>query len=104
MNKKSTDIICYLSIIGFFISIFAGDFNNSKFHLNQSLVINIGIILARIVSGILNKIPYIGYIFSISVDIIIIIPLIIALIYGLVSAINEEERSVPILGDIKLIK
>lgn len=39
MNKKITDIIAYLTWVGLIIAFVAGDKEESKFHLNQSLVI-----------------------------------------------------------------
>ena len=39
MSKKLTDVVAYLSWIGLLIAFVAGDRENCKFHLNQSLVI-----------------------------------------------------------------
>lgn len=34
MNKKTTDVVAYLTPIGFFISYFLGTREESRFHLN----------------------------------------------------------------------
>lgn len=41
MDKKTTDIVAYLTWIGFIIALVSGDKENSKFHLNQALVLNL---------------------------------------------------------------
>ena len=47
MNKKVTGIVSYITIIGWIIAFLAGDKEGAKFHLNQSLVIN----LASLING-----------------------------------------------------
>ena len=48
MSKKLTDVVAYLSWIGLLIAFVAGDRENCKFHLNQSLVIWLaGVALGR---------------------------------------------------------
>lgn len=39
MNKRTTDIVAYLTWVGLLIALVAGDRDASRFHLNQSLVI-----------------------------------------------------------------
>ena len=41
MNKRTTDIVAYLSWIGLLVAFLAGDKENSKFQINQALVIMI---------------------------------------------------------------
>ena len=53
MSKKLTDVVAYLSWIGLLIAFIAGDRENCKFHLNQSLVIW----LAGVVLGVVAIIP-----------------------------------------------
>ena len=53
MSKKLTDVVAYLSWIGLLIAFVAGDRENCKFHLNQSLVIW----LAGVVLGVVAIVP-----------------------------------------------
>ena len=39
MNKRTTDVVAYLTWVGLLIALVAGDRYESRFHLNQSLVI-----------------------------------------------------------------
>ena len=88
MDKRTTEIVAYLTWIGLFIAILAGDRDGAKFHINQALVI--------MLFAILSIIPCVGWIWAIIV--------IVLWAMGLISAINGEEKAVPILGQIKIIK
>ncbi len=88
MSKQATDIIAYITWIGFFIALIAGDRQASKFHLNQALVLNL--------FSLLSIIPLVGWIWGIVV--------FIFWIMGLVSACSGEEKPVPLLGGIKILQ
>ena len=51
LDKKTTDIVAYLTWIGLLIAIFLGDREGSKFHINQALVIWIAGLLIAIFLG-----------------------------------------------------
>lgn len=97
MNKKVTGIVSYITIIGWIVAFLAGDKEGAKFHLNQALVLE----LASLINGyIVAMIPIIGPL----VSVVISIGLFVLWILGLVAAIKEEEREIPVLGQIKLLK
>ena len=96
MDKKVTSIVAYLSWIGLLIAFVAGDREGAKFHLNQSLVIW----LAGIVLGVVMIVPVLGWL----VDLVGGIFLFICWIIGLVSAIQGQEKEIPLLGKIQLLK
>ena len=101
MNKKVTGIVSYITIIGWIIAFLAGDKEGAQFHLNQSLVINLASLINNLVlSRILALIPVVGWI----VSLVISIALLVFWILGLVAAIKEEEKEVPVLGQIKILK
>ena len=97
MSKKATDIVAYITIIGWIIAYFAGNKEESKFHLNQALVLDVAeiilSILAKIFSGLL------GWILGI-IDLVLFVLWII----GLVHACKGEDKAVPILGGIQILK
>mgnify|MGYP000026080199 FL=1 len=88
MDAKTTGIVAYLTWIGFIIAICAGDKEGAKFHLNQALVV--------LLFSLLSVIPCIGWIWGIF--------MLVCWIMGLIAAINEEEKEIPLLGKIKIIK
>ena len=88
MDAKTTGIVAYLTWIGFIIAICAGDKEGAKFHLNQALVI--------LLFSLLSIIPCIGWIWGIF--------MVVCWFIAFIAAINEEEKEIPLLGKIKIIK
>lgn len=88
MNARTTSIIAYLTWVGLLIAILAGDKDGAKFHINQALVI--------LLFSLLSAIPCIGWIWGIFI--------VVCWFIGLIAAINQEEKQVPLIGGIKLIK
>ena len=88
MDKKTTSIVAYLIWIGLLIAILAGDKEGAKFHVNQALVIWL--------FSLLSIIPCIGWIWAIFI--------FVCWIIGLIAAINQEEKEVPLIGKIRLLK
>lgn len=89
MDTKTTGIVAYLTWIGLLIAFLAGDKEGAKFHINQGLVL----VIASIICGI---IPFLGW----AAEIFVFVCWIIAF----VGAINGEEKEMPLLGKIKIIK
>ena len=87
MDKKTTSIVAYITWIGLIIAFCAGDKEGAKFHLNQALVI--------LLFSLLSVIPCIGWLWGIF--------MIVCWVMGLIAAISEEEKPVPLLGGIKLL-
>lgn len=96
MDKKVTGIVAYLTWIGLVIAFVAGDKEGAKFHLNQSLVIW----LSGVVLGVVMVIPILGWIVGMVGGIF----LFVCWIMGLVYAIKEEEKEIPLIGKIHLLK
>ena len=96
MDKKTTGIVAYLTLIGWIIAYLAGDKEGAKFHLNQALVI----LLANVAGIILQIIPVVGWILGSLWNVFVLV----CWILGLIAAINQEEKEVPLLGKIKILK
>ncbi|GFI15448.1 MAG: hypothetical protein HFI43_05070 [Lachnospiraceae bacterium] len=88
MDTKATSIVAYLTWIGLLLAILAGDKEGAKFHINQALVI--------LLFSLLSIIPCLGWIWGIF--------MVVCWIMGLVAAINQEEKEVPLIGKIRLLK
>lgn len=88
MDAKTTGIVAYLTWIGLLIAVLAGDKEGAKFHVNQALVI--------LLFSLLSIIPCIGWVWGIF--------MIVCWIMGLIAAINQEEKEVPLIGKIRLLK
>lgn len=88
MDQKTTSIVAYITWIGLIIAFCAGDKEGAKFHLNQALVI--------FLFSLLSIIPCIGWIWGIF--------MLVCWIMGLIAAINQEEKRVPLIGEIQILK
>ena len=84
MDKKTTSIVAYITWIGLIIAFCAGDKEGAKFYLNQALVV--------FLFSLLSVIPCIGWIWAIF--------MLVCWIMGLIAAINQEEKPVPLIGGI----
>lgn len=99
MDKKTTGIIAYLTIVGWLIAYLTGDKEGAKFHLNQSLVLAIAEIVLSILTRVLTHLPLGGI-----VSAICSIALFVFWIMGFVSACKDEEKPVPVIGTIQILK
>ena len=89
MDKKMTGIVAYITWIGLIIALVAGDKEGAKFHINQSLAI-------WLVGTVGGFIPI--------VNIFVAILCLVCWVMGLIYAIQEVEKGVPLIGKIKLLK
>ena len=88
MDSKTTGIVAYITWIGLLVALVAGDREGAKFHLNQAPVIWL--------AGLFAVIPCIGWIWGIFC--------FVCAVMGFIAALNGEEKEVPLLGKIKLLK
>ena len=88
MDAKTTSIVAYLTWIGLIIAICAGDKEGAKFHINQALV--------TLLFSLLSVIPCIGWVWGVF--------MLVCWILGLIAAINQEEKEVPLIGKIRILK
>ena len=100
LSKRATGIVAYISLIGFLIAFLCGDREGAKFHLNQALVWYLTELMAGVFFGVIGVIfPFVTYISSICR-----LVLFVFWIMGLVYAIKEEEKELPLIGGIKILK
>ena len=103
MDKKVTGIVGYITWIGLIIALVAGDREGAKFHLNQSLVLWVVELVLIIISRVAGFIPVVGVIVSLIVSICMLV-LAVFWILGLIHAIKEEEKPLPLIGGIQILK
>jgi len=95
MDTKATSIVAYISIIGWIIAYLAGDKEGAKFHLNQALVLDVTMIIV----SVLTRIPIVGIVAS-----IVSLVLFVFWIMGIVYAAKGEDKELPLIGMIKILK
>ena len=100
MDTKTTSWVSYVTFIGWIIAYVAGDKEGAKFHLNQSLVIWIAYLIISVGGAILALIPILGWLVLAAAHVF----LFVMWIMGLLAAINQEERELPLIGQIRLLQ
>ena len=95
LSAKTTGIVAYITWIGFIVALVIGDRKKAMFHINQALVIN----LATIAFNIVSAVPFIGWI----VGVVGTIFCVVCWAMGLYYACTEQEKEVPLIGQIKLL-
>ena len=100
MDTKTTGWVSYITFIGWIVAMCAGDKEGAKFHLNQSLVIWLGYLCVAVAAIPLAFIPVIGWLAIWAAYIF----LFVVWIMGLINAINQEEKELPLIGQIKILK
>lgn len=96
MDKKTTGIVSYFTIIGWLIAYFAGDREGARFHLNQSLIL----IIAGVAASFCRYVPFVGGIASGALHIVIFILWIL----GLIAACEGKEKEIPLIGSIRILR
>lgn len=100
MSKKATDILAYITWIGWLIAFLAGDKQNSKVHLNQGLVLLIVEIAGGIIISILsNFVPVLGFL-----SCVLSLACLVLAIMGIIYASKGEDKELPLIGGIKILK
>jgi len=93
-DPKIVGILSYITIIGWLAAYFMNNNDRSSlgsFHIRQA----IGIYLLVAVSSMVMIIPVLGWIAGMLGGLLALVLWFI----GLVAALNEEEKTVPVLGD-----
>ena len=109
MNKRTTDIVAYLTWIGLVVAFVAGDRQRSKFHLNQALVLAIvsaaWAVVYRILFVVLGVATFGLGLWALSaINALVTLALLVLLVLGLVNAIQGQERPLPLIGGIVLYR
>lgn len=92
---KTVAIVSYLTIIGLVAALVMNNGRPTslgRFHIRQS----IGITFCALVLGLLAFIPGIGAILSKGIGIVVLI----ALVLGIWTAVNKQEKELPVVGPL----
>ncbi len=98
-NGKTTAILSYITLIGWIIALVMHGNNKTPlgaFHLRQSLGIMILAIAVTLIRIPLIFIPFLGW----AIGLCLSLGLLTVWILGLVSAVNAEEKPIPLIGEL----
>ncbi len=102
MNKRTTDIVSYLTWVGLLIAFVMGDRTASRFHMNQSLAIWLASTLCGVAIRLVGWIPVVGWLARVALCLVEVFCAVCWFI-GFINAIQGVERPVPVLGQIRLL-
>lgn len=109
MNKRTTDIVAYLTWIGLVVAFVAGDRQRSKFHLNQALVLAIlsaaWTVIYRVAYVVLRIVTF-GLATGVlgALNALVTIVLLVLFVLGLVNAVQGQEKPLPLIGGIVIYR
>ena len=97
-NSRLYAVVAYITWIGFFVSLLMRDKEDPlvRRHLNQALVLNVISLICNILSRLGDSIALICSYISIAIFVL--------LIWGMIRAIKMNEKPMPLIGAIELIK
>ena len=96
-DDKTTAIVSYLTLIGFVVAVIMHGSKKSKlgsFHLRQSLGLMLTSIAVAFGATILAFVPFLGWMIGLAAW----FALLAFWVMGLLSAINGEQKPVPVVG------
>jgi len=98
-NNKLYNVLSYLNLwlIGLLV---APNEQDVKFHVNQGIILTIGWVAAGILSFILAFIPILGWVLAFAIYVFIGV----LAIMGIINAAKGEQKELPIIGKIKILK
>lgn len=86
MDRKTTNILAYITVVGLILAAILGDRENCKFHINQSIVIWL--------FGLLSGVPLVGWLWGIF--------MFVCWLIAFIGALQDKETKIPLLGNIIL--
>lgn len=96
--NKGLACLSYLSILFIIPLLVNRQSPFTKFHINQGIVLFIIEVIGGIVGGILGWIPFIGWIITTAISII----MLVLSIMGLVNTLNGRALRLPVIGNIEI--
>ena len=103
-KNKGMAILAYIGWLVLIPLFCAKESRFAKFHCNQGLLLAIaGTICCIVFFGILGRIPFIGWLFSI-LGALVSLVVFVMMIIGVVNAANGRAKELPVIGSIQLLK
>ena len=96
MTKKATSIIAYITVIGWLIAWLAGDRESAKVHLTNGLIL----VFVTLIDVGIRAFPLIGGLLDYILGSVILVYTIIGIVY----AAQDQDKELPLIGQIKILQ
>lgn len=75
----------------------------AKYHANQALVLLLTAVIGEVLFGILSIIPLLSIVMYVLTSVFGVLMLVLCIL-GILNVVREEEKPLPVIGNINLIK
>lgn len=105
MSPKMTSIVTYIPVIGFILALAIGDktYDETKFNINQSIVLSFIMLACGLCGIILGIIPFIGGLMKLLFGLVGFGVFVLAVIAAVFAA-TEQRFEIPVVSQIRIIK
>lgn len=108
-NNKIFGILAYIGILFLVPLLAAKDSAYARFHANQGIVLFIAEAVVGIAAGIVTAIlsiaiPIVGVILGSLITGVVSLVSLVFMILGIVNACSGEEKKLPLIGNIQILK
>ena len=103
---RTNTLMCVLAYLGILSLIpFLAEKNDPfvQYHAKQGLNLFIIEMIVNVLGGILSALPFIGFIGRIILSVCGILFVVLSIL-GIVSAVKGEQKELPVIGNIRIIK
>lgn len=105
---RAMNALAYLWILFFLPLVVTPKHPSSRFHANQGLVNLLFYVVLNVAAGIavvmLAFIPVAGVLFGILLEVFVQVVGIVFTILGILHAVNDQQKELPVIGKIRLLK
>ncbi|HMI91112.1 MAG TPA: DUF4870 domain-containing protein [Polyangiales bacterium] len=97
-EDKTAAIVSYLTLLGFIAAVVIHSGKKTQigaFHLRQTLGLFLTGLVLGIVSAILGRIPFLGWLITLG----LYLAFFVFWLLGLVAAVNGQQKPIPVIGE-----
>jgi len=104
MSPKTTSVVTYIPVIGFILALAIGDktYDETKFNINQSIVLSFIMLASGLCGIILGIIPFLGFLMRFLFGLVGLGMFVLAVIAAVFAA-TEQRFEIPVVSQIKII-
>lgn len=103
MTKKVTDILSYVTIIGWAIAFYTGNRVESRLALQQGFTLGAASLAIEVIRWFSHILGFVGFIIRIACVVIEIL-LAVLIVMGIINAVKGEDKPLPVVSAFNFLK